>query len=600
MESKFYSKENLHFLLHEVFDVAQLCTREYFKEHTPEGFDMIIDAADSISQNHLRPILIEMDRNPPTIENGKVKVHPAMKLLMKKFGDDGWISLSAPHKFGGQQTPFTILQASAFIMAAANYSTMAYPFLTNGAAHLIESFGSEELQQTYIPKMYAGEWQGTMAMTEPQAGSSLTDITTTATATNNGHYLLKGQKVFISCGDHDACENIVHLMLARIAGAPSGIKGISLFVVPKKRLDADGGLVANDVNTAGLFHKMGYHGAPIAHLVMGEQDDCRAYLVGEPHKGLSYMFQMMNEARIGVGLQATSIASAAYYHSLEYANVRLQGRKPGEKNPELPQIPIIAHSDIKRMLLFQKAVVEGSLSLAMQCTYYLDNWKTTDGDEKEKNFLLLEILTPVVKSYPAEMSILSTSAALQCFGGYGYTKEFLAELFFRETRIHTLHEGTTAIHGMDLLGRKVMMQNGKATMLLMQEILSDVEKAKTIKSLKPFAEKLENKLSQLQEVTLHLMGVAQAKGAEEFLMDATLYLEVFGIITIAWQWVKQGIKSEELKVNANKKYSNEFLYSKLLALQYFFEYEVPKTEGLITRLRSNNKFTVNAEPNDIV
>src|ERR1043165_8064851 len=598
--SKFYSKENLKFTLHDVFHVEDLCKRDYFKEHNAESFDMMIESADSLATNHLRTILVEMDRNPPRIENGRVKVHPHMKELMKKFGEDGWISMAAAHKFGGQQVPFTILQSVAFIMAAANYGTMAYPFLTTGAAHLIESFGTKELQNTYIPKMYAGEWQGTMAMTEPQAGSSLTDIVSTAVPTENGYYLLKGQKIFISCGDHDGCENIVNLMLARIEGAPAGTKGISLFVVPRMRPDGNGGLEFNDVNTAGLFHKMGYHGAPIAHLMMGEKNDCRAYLVGEPNKGLSYMFQMMNEARIGVGLQATSIASAAYYHSLEYANVRLQGRKLMEKDPLKPQIPIIQHADVKRMLLFQKAIVEGSLSLAMQACMYLDQAATSEGEEKETNHLKLEILTPVVKSYPAEMSILSTSAGLQIFGGYGFTKEFLAELFFRETRIHTLHEGTTAIHGMDLLGRKMMLKGGSAIMRLMQDVFADIEKAKQVETLKPYAEILELKLMAMQELTMKLMGVAQKYGPEVFLSDATLYLEYFGIVALGWQWLKMGTVAWNEKQAGSKKYSNEFLQSKLHTAAYFFEYEVPKTEGLLTRLKSKNKLTVDAQPEEIV
>lgn len=600
MSSKFYSKENLHFLLHEVFDIAELCQKELFKEHTPESLDMILDAAASLSQDHLRPILVEMDSKPPYLENGRIRVHPKMRELMQIFGNDGWISMSAPHQFGGQQVPFTITQAVGFIMGAANYSTMVFPFLTTGAAHLIESFATQQLKETYIPKMYAGQWQGTMALTEPGAGSSLTDVITTATPTDDGYYLIKGQKVFISCGDNDAVDNIVHLMLARIEGAPAGIKGISLFVVPRLRPEADGNLVFNDVNTAGVFHKMGYHGAPIAHLIMGEQNNCRGYLVGEPHKGLSYMFQMMNEARIGVGCNAVSIASAAYYTALEYANLRTQGRKVTEKDPLKPQIPIIEHADVKRMLLFQKAVVEGSLSLVLEATTRLDLWKTTEGEEKEKNLLILELLTPMVKSYPSEMSILTTSAALQCFGGYGFTKEFLAELFFRETRIHTLHEGTTAIHGMDLLGRKVMMKNGMATMLLMQEVMADIEKANKYDTLKPYAVALGEKLMRLQEVTMHLVEVAQKEGPEAYLADATLYLELFGILAIGWQWIKQGIKIEALKQEQTKSYSAEFLQSKLYALEYFFEYEIPKTEGLITRLKSKNRVTLKATKSEIL
>ena len=600
MPEKFYSKDNIRFLLHEVFPIGELCKRERFKEHTVESLDMIIEAADSMSVNHLRPILTEMDNKPPYLENGKVKVHPKMRGLMKTFGDDGWISMAAPYEFGGQQVPFTVFQATGFMMGAANYSTIAYPFLTTGAAHLIESFATKELQQTFIPKMFSGQWQGTMALTEPGAGSSLTDIVSTAKPTDKGYYLVKGQKIFISCGDHDACDNFVHLMLARIDGAPAGTKGISLFIVPQQRPDENGNLTFNDVNTAGIFHKMGYHGAPIAHLMMGEANDCRAWLVGEPHKGLSYMFQMMNEARVGVGCNAVSIASAAYYNSLEYANVRTQGRKINEKDPLKPQIPIIEHADVKRMLLFQKAIVEGSLSLVFEATTCIDNVATLTGEEKETNFLILELLTPIVKSYPAEMSILSTSTALQCFGGYGYTKEYMAELFFRETRIHTLHEGTTAIHGMDLLGRKVMMQNGKATILLMTRIMEDIEAAQKYEGLKAYASALAEKIMKLQEVTMHLVGIAQSQGPEVYLSDATLYLELFSILAIGWQWIKQGVKVEELKAARTKAYCAEFLQSKLYALQYFFEYEVPKTEALIIRLKSNNHVTVVAKAEEIL
>ncbi|MBL7779400.1 MAG: acyl-CoA dehydrogenase [Chitinophagales bacterium] len=600
MSEIFYSKENLHFLLNGVFDISELCKLGRYNHHTTEGFDMMLEAADSLATKHLRPILMEMDRNPPQLVNGKITVHPAMRSLMKKFGDDGWISMSAPQEHGGLHAPFTLLQAVGFIFAAANYSTMAYPFLSNGAAHLIESFATKDLQQQFIPKIYSGEWQGTMALTEPEAGSSLSDIVTTAEKTASGHYLIKGQKIFISCGDHDACDNVVHLMLARIKGAPAGTKGISLFVVPQKRIDASGSLVSNDVSTAGLFHKMGYHGAPIAHLIMGEKEDCHGYLVGEEHKGLSYMFQMMNEARIGVGMSAVAIASAAYYHSLQYTKVRKQGRKITDKDPVKPQTEIINHADVKRMLLFQKSIVEGSLSLCMQSTWYFDMWKATVGEEKEKYFLLLEILTPIVKSYPAEMSIQTTSAALQCFGGYGFTKDFMAELFFRETRIHTLHEGTTAIHGMDLLGRKVTMQNGKAVQLLLREIAEDMKRAAQHQLLQPYVSSLKSVLNDLQQTTFELLAKAQSKGAEVFLSDATLYLEAFGIVCVAWQWLKQCASANEKLAASSAAYSQEFLKSKQHACGYYFEYELPKTVYLLQRLRSKNNITVATAAEEIV
>jgi len=275
---------------------------------------------------------------------------------------------------------------------------------------LITSFGDQQLIETYVAKMLSGQWQGTMALTEPQAGSSLTDITTKAVPAADGTYRIKGRKVFISAGDHDGTENVIHLMLAKIEGAPAGIKGVSLFVVPKKRIATDGQLVANDIVVSQIFHKLGYRGCPITELTMGEKDDCHGYLVGEPHRGIMYMFQMMNEERIGVGTAAAAIASAAYYAALEYTRERPQGRRLTEKDPVVPQIPIIEHADVKRMLLFQRSVVEGSFALLLQCALYEDLITvTTDETENEKYRLLLDLLTPVAKTYPAEMGIQATS-----------------------------------------------------------------------------------------------------------------------------------------------------------------------------------------------
>ena len=591
MSQSFYSKENLRFVLYEMCKAEQLCTQTFFAAHNKESFDMILDATHVLANQKLRPLLVEMDRYPPQLIGGKIKVHPALKKLMQEFGEGGWIGMSASYAAGGQQVPYTIFQACGYIMAAANYSTMVYPFLSNGAAHLIESFGSKTLQEQYIPKIFSGEWQGTMALTEPEAGSSLADIQTKAYRTTADYYLIKGQKVFISCGDHDACNNIVHLMLARIEGAPAGTKGISLFVVPQQRITETNELVFNDVNTAGIFHKMGYHGAPITHLMMGEKEDCRAWLIGEENKGLSYMFQMMNEARIGVGLNATAIASAAYYHSLNYARTRKQGRLVATKKTDTAPVEIIRHPDIKRLLLFQKAISEGALALAMQACMYFDLYKTSEGDEKKNYFLLLDLLTPIVKSYPAEMSIQTTSAGIQVLGGYGYTNEYLAELFFRETRIHTIHEGTTAIHGLDLLGRKITQENGKALQLLANEINQTIVSAKNTSAAK-YADKLAEMLIQFNQLNQHLFSKTAAKGLDYLLADASLYLELAGIITIAWQWLKQAVVANEL-INTNQtQYNQQFLESKLATCNYFYEYECVKAGGLIQRLQSDDALTI--------
>ncbi len=584
---KYYNREHLNFILFDVLKADTVTKYEYFSDHDKEALQMYIDATDQFAKEYLFPHLVEMDRKQPELVDGRIRVHHVHKDIMLKSGENGWISILASKEVGGLQMPAVFSTAASFILGAANYSGCVFVGLTMGAAHLIETFADKKYHDVYLPKMFAGQWQGTMALTEPGAGSSLSDVVTTAEKQDDGTYKIVGQKIFISCGDSDAVDNVVHLLLARVKGAPAGTKGISMFIVPRERIKQEGILEHNDVTSIGVYHKMGYKGAPIAHLSFGENNDCTGWLVGEENKGLSYMFQMMNEARISVGLHATSISSAAYYASLKYANERLQGRNIAEKNPELPQTPIINHADVKRMLLFQKTFIDGALCLELQCSYFSDLARVTEGEEQEKYHLLLELLTPVAKSYPAEMSNFSTSTAIQIFGGYGFTKDFIAEQYYRETRIHTIHEGTTAIHGLDLLGRKVMMKGGKAVMFLMQEVMGDIAKAKQHDNTKMHAATLDKKLGQLQELSMHLMGVAQKEGVEAYLSDATLYLELFGTLVMGWQWLKMANTCNE-----SATLDADFKDSKFLCCNCFFEYELPKAEGLFTRLKSTNRVTV--------
>ncbi len=592
MATKFVSERNIKFLLYEVFDVESLTKYEYYQEHNRKMFDMVLKAAVKLGKDLLFPIFEEMDRNQPELVNGEVKVHPSVKTIMKEFGDGGWISSRVPFDQDGEQLPSMVADVCEFIFAAANYSANAYPGLTFGSSHLIESFGSTELYDTYVPRMRAGEWQGTMALTEPEAGSSLTDITTMAVPTYEGYYRIKGQKIFISAGDHDGVDNVVHLMLVKIEGAPAGVKGISLFVVPKKRIDDNGDLVPNDVVASGVYHKLGYRGCPIVQLSMGDKNDCRGWLVGEPHNGLKYMFQMMNEARIGVGMGAIAMATAAYYASLDYTKSRLQGRKMGQKDPNLPPVPIIEHADVKRMLLFQRAVIEGALSLVMQCSKYVDFQKVLSGEDQEKYHLLLEILTPIAKSYPSEMGNISISQGLQCLGGSGYCDDYPLEQYYRDCRIHPIHEGTTGIQGMDLLGRKVVMKNGRAFLLFINEIEDTIGAAHKYNELRGFANDLNSTLTTLQDVTQHLITIAQQQGPEILLADATLYLEFFGIVTIAWQWLLQGVAVQRALDNGAKKADQNFYQGKMFTLRYFFAYELPKTLGLAKRLLDDDRLTV--------
>jgi butyryl-CoA dehydrogenase len=596
MASKFFSEMNLRFLLYKVFDVVSLTRYDTYKEYDGKSLDMVLKAAVELAEGLLWPNFQEMDKNPPEFIEDQIKVHLSVKPFLKECGEGGWIGTGIPFEWGGQQLPQMITQACTFIFAAANYSASAYPGLTSGAARLILNFGREEMKRTYLPKMLSGKWQGTMALTEPEAGSSLSDITTIAEPTESDYYKIKGQKIFISAGDHSAVENVVHLMLAKIKGAPAGVKGISLFVVPKKRMDDKGQWVSNDVVTSGMFHKLGYRGCPIAQLSIGDNDDCRGYLVGEPNKGLVHMFQMMNEARIEVGVGATAIASAAYYAALEYSKKRLQGRKLSTKDPTLPPVPIIEHPDVKRMLLFQRSVTEGSLSLLVQCAKYADLASVLTGEEKEKNELLLDLLTPVAKSYPAEMGLLSISAGLQCLGGSGYCDDYPLEQYYRDARIHPIHEGTTGIHGLDLLGRKVIMKSGKAYKLYLGEVQRTIHEAEKFEELESYVQRLKESLEMLQKVTAHLTEVGKKETPELFLADATLYLELFGIVSVAWQWLVQATAVVKALRNSSGEGEANFFTGKFFAFRYFFEYELPKMEGLAKRLVRSDGLTVEIKP----
>ena len=592
MPTPFYSPRDLRFHLYEVINAQNLSQLPHFADHDRESFDMVLEAAGQIGETLLRPLLTVMDRDEPQLVDGKIRVHPQMASIIKRFGDDGWINAPFSYEEGGQQLPATIMNAATFIFGAANYSASVFPFLTSGAANLLRSFGSPELVAMFTPMMYAGRWQGTMALTEPDAGSSLSDITTSAEPTDTeGKYRIRGQKIYISAGDHDACENVVHLMLAKIKGGPGGAKGISLFAVPQRRQEG-GELVDNDVQTAGVYHKMGYKGAPIAHLMVGSGTGAVGYLVGEPHQGLRYMFQMMNEARVGVGMNAVSIGTAAYYASLQYARERPQGRPMAEKIPGSPQVPIIRHADVRRMLLFQKSVLEGSLGLLLQCSYYADVAHAGEGEAAQQAVLLLDLLTPIAKSYPSEMGCLTTSAAVQILGGAGYTTDFPVEQFYREARIHPIHEGTTGIHGLDLLGRKVTQHGGKGVQLLFGEIQKAIAEATTHPELTPLANQLSEAISRLTHVTTHLLGLAA--NPDVFLADATLYLELFGITTLSWQWLRQATVAHAALPTAHAD-DAAFYHGKLMAARYFYEYELPKTLSLAYRLQSTDRVTLEME-----
>ena len=598
MAENYVSVENVKFLLYDVHNLESLFRHERYQDYDRASVDMMLDSAKDYADRELFPYLEEMDEKGCTLENGEVTIHPQVSRVFNEMGETGWINATKSIEVGGMQLPHMIHHVVGFIHTAANNSAVGYPMLTAGAANLIDSFGSEELFEKYVRKMWAGEWQGTMALTEPDAGSSLSDITTSASRQEDGTFKITGQKIFISGGDYKEAKNVVHLMLAKIEGAPKGARGISLFVVPKRRIQGDGSLAGNDVITVGLFHKMGQKGYVTTHLIMGEKEDCVGYLVGAENQGLKYMFQMMNSARIDVGLTGAAIASAAYYASLEYAQERTQGRLPNSKDPTEPPTSILNHADVRRMLFFQKSVVEGSLSLILECSRLVDLISVSTEENKENYHLLLELLTPIAKTYPTEMGIQSVSAGLQCLGGYGFCVDFPLEQFHRDIRITTLYEGTTGIQSLDLLGRKMTMQNGKAARLLLAEITATMDEANAFEHSGRQAKRLQEALDEYQKVLSRLVGLAMKGETNEFLADANLFMELSGILVIGWQWLKQGIAAEKRLMSAQG--SGDYYESKIKTMEYYFAYELPKSKGVVARLMDEEIITIKGDKEYLV
>lgn len=589
---KQYSQQNLHFLLYEVFDVLSLTRHEYYAAHNSDTVNAVLETAESIAENFMRPFYVESDRKPPALQNGEVAVHKALRDYYKAFCNSGLMTAIFTHELDGYQLPKMVYAAADFILGNAHNGFQMFTNLAVHAANLIVGFGSRNLIDEYASRILAGECTATMCLTETGAGSSLSDIVTEATPQPDGTYKIKGQKIFISAGDHDITENIIHLVLARVKGAAKGVKGISLFVVPKKRSET-GSLVSNDVVSLGLYHKMGQRSTPAVHLEFGGANDCIGYLIGEEGKGLSCMFQMMNSARLGVGLAGTYIASAAYHQSLQYAQERPQGRRLDDKNSDDPPVAIIHHPDVRRMLFLQKAIVEGSLSLLFQCYQYLDLEKISNEEEAQRYNDLLELLTPVAKTYGAEMGIVSVNNGLQVLGGYGYTEDFALEQLARDVRIMSLYEGTTGIQSLALLGRQIPMNKGRSFTYWKEEVLKDVDNAQVFNGLRQCADWLLHEVQQLDAVTQHLMTIAAKENAEVFLRDATLYMEVFGLVTVGWQWLRQAVVAQkaldEKSCSGNER---RFYCSKLETAQFYFHYELVKTKGLFARLMDEKVITI--------
>lgn len=586
MMSRCISRRDIDFILFECMKTQDLFTRPRFQEHSVETLAAMLDTAFAIAEDHFAPHNRKADENEPRFENGAVTVIPDVAEALRYFIEAGFLSATADEEWGGLQLPFTMQMAANAVFSAANIGTMAYMFLTIAAANLLREFGTREQKERFMRPMLEGRFFGTMALTEPQAGSSLSDIKTTAVPADDGTWRLTGNKIFISGGDHELASNIVHLVLARIEGAPPGVKGISLFIVPKYLVNDDGSLgPRNDVALAGLIHKMGYRGTTSTMLNFGEKGGAVGYLVGEPHKGLSYMFHMMNEARITVGNGAAALGYAGYLHALAYALERPQGRPAHAKDPTAPQIPIIEHPDVRRMLLAQKAYAEGALALCLYAARLIDDEQTApDEDERTNAHRLLEILTPIVKSWPSQWCLEANSLAIQVHGGYGYTREYPVEQIYRDNRLNPIHEGTHGIQALDLLGRKVPMEDGRAFDLLCARIAATIGAARERPALAEYAATLEASLDQVRTTTALLRGAMTGDGLARVLGNASPYMEALGHVVVAWLWLRQALAADAALDGTPTPDDAAFYRGKLHACRYFFRWELPRVGYQLERL----------------
>jgi alkylation response protein AidB-like acyl-CoA dehydrogenase len=590
-------RPTVDFLLHDWLKVESLQSRERFADHSRETFDAVLDTCERIAREKYAPFNRLVDTQEPHFDGEKVILPQATHDAYKAYAESGMLSAAQDYEIGGMQLPYTVEAAANAFFAMASVS-IGSGMLTSGNANLLMVHGTDLQKQVFAANEFNGRFSGTMCLSEPQAGSSLSDVTTRATPDGEGfesdalgaRYRLKGNKMWISSGEHELSENIIHLVLAKIPDANGqlvpGVKGISLFIVPKKMVDTKGQLTGerNDVALAGLNHKCGWRGTTNTLLNFGEgkypvRGDTGAigYLVGKPGEGLRCMFHMMNEARIGVGMAATMLGMAGYYASLDYAKNRPQGRPTGAggKDASQPQVRIIEHADIKRMLLAQKAYSEGALALALYCARLVDEQHTGTAEDADVARLLLEVLTPIVKSFPSEWCLEANSLAIQIHGGYGYTRDFPVEQFWRDNRLNMIHEGTHGIQAMDLLGRKVLMENGRGLQLLAERMLATAAKAES--NWGPEVAALRDALQQVGQATQQAWDGAQPAQA---LANAVPYLQAFGHTVIAWIWLDVA--------NSLSNDNSPAAQGRRAACRYFFRYELPKIGAWLNVVKSRD------------
>jgi len=579
-------RHEIEFQLYENLDTLSLLKRSRFIEHNAQTFSAVLDTAEKIATDCFLPHNHLADHNEPTFDGQTVSMLPEVKVAYKAFAEAGFIAARYDFAEGGMQLPETVMTACSGYFMAANPSSTGYPFLTTAAANVIKHFANPELKSRYLEPMLSGCYSGTMALTEPHAGSSLAEITTSATLHEDGTYRIKGSKLYISGGDHELTDNIVHLVLAKIPGGPAGVKGISLFIVPKYRGDVNN-QVRNDVVLAGLIHKLGYRGTTSTALTFGEQGDCHGYLVGEPHKGLQYMFMMMNEARVGVGYGAAMIGYRGFQYSLEYAKDRMQGGKA-----------IVEHGDVKRMLLAQKAYTEGAIALCFYGARLVDDIHTAESTDKQQAAAeLLDLLTPVIKAWPSEYGPKANDLGIQVLGGAGYTREYYAEQFWRDNRLNPIHEGTNGIQALDLLGRKLWQNKQQGLQQLFALIQADCDAAKGAKGQQA-AQQLAAYLAQMPVLIQHLGADLQTTKLQALqLTNAECFMKVFAGVVLAWQWLRQINTAEQGLSSELTADQADFYQGKCQAGQYFVRWELPQIDHYIALLQNRDDSCHNMKTN---
>ncbi len=583
------SRADLQFLLFDWLGTERLFERPRYADHSRDTVEDLLGLAEQIATGAFAPHNRKADLEEPRFDGEKVELVPEVEPALRAFADAGFLAAPLPESVGGLQLPTSVFNAAMAWFHAANVGTTGYALLTMANANLLTVHGTPEQVERYVRPMVEGRFFGTMALSEPHAGSNLADITTRAEPQDDGSYRLFGRKMWISGGDHEMGENIVHLVLARTPGAPAGTKGVSLFLVPKYLVDEDGSVgERNDVVLAGINHKMGFRGTVNTAPVLGDgaytpggRPGAVGYLVGELNRGLPAMFTMMNEARIGVGLGATALGYTGYLKSLAYARDRLQGR-PAGATPDTPQVPLVDHPDVRRMLLAQKSYVEGALALNLYCARLVDDIASVeDADQVRAAEKLLGVLTPIAKSWPSQWCLTANDLAIQVLGGAGYTRDFDVEQHYRDNRLNPIHEGTHGIQAQDLLGRKVLLDGGAGLGLLAERIRATTARA----AGHDYATQLDAVLDRLLEVTAQVAGRGTPA---EILADATAYLEATGHVVVAWLWLEQLLVAEGRE--------GAFADGKRAAAAYFFGRELPKVGPMLDLLASGDRTTLDLDP----